>query len=479
MTVVRKNQNILFAGRSVFHFTYYESLIKALCDRGHHVEVLFDEKWSNSQPDEALKIFCTHKYKEFSWRWSARRTGLMRNQLFGLRELYSYSSYLQRPEQSDFYLNRWRNYLPPSVRKIVAKPLANLLLASGLASKLFSIFESLYPASPEIIADICKSKPDLIIASPGNMRFDEEIEYIKAGKALGIPTAILVLSWDNLTTKGLFHIKPDLLLCWNQAHADEATAVHGIDPDRVLQIGSTFFDKWFDADRLMLGRKTFCERVGLDPERPFFLYLGSSSNIAHDESWLAEEVYEAMRKHPDPVLASAQLLVRPHPANAKNYSRLEGSEGLAIWPKTGTLPESDEAQSDFINSVRHAVAAMGINTSGMMDNIILGRPCIALMTERYVKTQDKAVHFGHLYKSGSLEIARDGASCADLLSGLLDGHDEKGGVRDAFVQQFFRPYGLAHSAGKLGAMALESLAQKKQWSQQVKESFLSKIKGAV
>lgn len=462
---------ILFVGRSIYHFSYYESLIKSLCERGHVVNALFDEQWSKSQPHESLKSYEKRDYKSFTRGWSKRRTGLTRNLLLGMRELRSYSSYLQRPEQSDFYLNRWRNYLPSNIQTLVAKPWIKSILASRIMSKLFYLFESAYPIDKEIVKDIQTIDPDLIIVSPGNMRFDDEIEYVKAARSMSIPSAILVLSWDNLTTKGLFHVKPDLLLCWNQAHAVEAAEIHKIPADQIVQIGSTFFDKWFQSDQLKMARTEFCMRVGLKSARPFFLYLGSSANIAADESWLVEEVWRAMRSHPDPKVANSRLLVRPHPANAKNYRRLEGLDGLTVWPKTGTLPESDEAQSDFVNSALHAVAAMGINTSGMIDTIILGHPCIALVVEEYTKTQNEAVHFGHLYRSGAIDIAKGSVACVQAMANLLSGIDTKSTEREAFVKAFIRPCGLQHAAGDLGAMALELLGKRKEWGRSTNSEF--------
>ena len=462
---------ILFVGRSIFHFSYYESLIKALCERGHIVEALFDEQWSKSQPHESLQSFERLGYKCFTRDWSKRRTGLTRSLLLGIRELRSYASYLQRPEQSDFYLNRWASYLPSNIRSFVAKPWAKSILASRVMGKLFPLFESMFPVETEVVKDIRTRNPDLIIVSPGNMRFDDEIEYLKAARAMGIPSAILVLSWDNLTTKGLFHVQPNLLLCWNQAHAVEAAEIHKMPADRVVQIGSTFFDKWFQGDQLKLERASFCMRVGIDSTRPFVLYLGSSSNIAVDESWLVEDVWRALRGHPDPKVSSAQLLVRPHPANAKNYLRLDGLEGLAVWPKTGTLPESDEAQLDFVNSALHAVASMGINTSGMIDTIILGRPCIALVVDQYAKTQNEAVHFGHLYRSGAMDIAKGSAACVHAMASLLSGIDTKSAERAAFVKAFVRPWGLQHAAGDLGAMALERLGEHKKWDLSTNSEF--------
>lgn len=466
---------VLFSGRSVFHFSYYESLVNALTIRGHQVDMLFDEGWSRNQPDLALKSFVERKQDHFSWRWGALRQDSLRNLIFGMREFRSYASYLRRPDQSEFYLKRWANYLPASIRWSLDRNFFKKLLKTGLADKLFLLAERLAPVSACIVEDIAQSSPDVIIASPGNMRFDEEIEYIKAGKKLGIPTAILVLSWDNVTTKGLFHVRPDLLLCWNDIHKSEANAVHHIEMSQTLEIGSTFFDKWFDSNRFHQERDEFCERVGIDPQRPYFLYLGSSSNIAADETWLVDELIIAMRNHSDPAIATAQLLIRPHPANAKNYLRFENVSDVAVWPKVGTLPESEHAQAEFYNSVRHSVAAVGINTSGMIDNIIIGRPCVALVTERYAKTQNEAVHFGHLYHSNAIEIANSSNECANILAALLGKHDDKREARQAFVRRFVRPHGIEFSAGVLGAKALEILANRGCWSLQARQEFLATI----
>jgi hypothetical protein len=466
---------ILFVARSVFHFSYYESIIRSLLVRGHNVEVIFDEAWSDNQSDVALKSFVATQQDRFSYRWGSRRQDSIRNLLFGMRELRSYASYLRRPEQSDFYLKRWANYLPASVRWCLNRKIFETLLRTDLAEKLFLFAEKLTAASVCIVEDIAQSSPDVIIASPGNMRFDEEIEYVKAGKKLGIPTAILVLSWDNLTTKGLFHIRPDLLLCWNDVHKNEANSIHHIEIGQALEIGSTVFDKWFDSNRFLQNRDEFCQRVGIDPKRPYFLYLGSSSNIARDETWLVDELINAMRSHRDPGIAGAQLLIRPHPANAHNYVRFENVADVAVWPKVGRLPESEDEQAEFYNSVQHAVAAVGINTSGMIDNIIIGRPCVALVSERYAKTQNEAMHFGHLSRSDAIEIADSSIECANIFAALLHKQDEKKEPRQLFIRRFVRPHGIEFSAGVLGAKALEILGNRGAWSLQARQEFLATI----
>ncbi len=69
--------------------------------------------------------------------------------------------------------------------------------------------ETLVPPDPGITRWLEDYRPDVVVASPFIFPVSKELEYIKAAKALSIPTVGAVLSWDNLTSKGTFHVIPD------------------------------------------------------------------------------------------------------------------------------------------------------------------------------------------------------------------------------------------------------------------------------
>src|SRR4030095_13968020 len=92
-------------------------------------------------------------------------------------------------------------------------------------------------------------------------------------------SALCVASWDNLTSKGLVRVLPDHVVVWNEAQKREATALHGVPADRVLVTGAQLFDRWFTMQPSR-SREEFCRAAGLDPERPFLLYVGASLFIA-------------------------------------------------------------------------------------------------------------------------------------------------------------------------------------------------------
>ena len=448
---------VLVAGRSVYHFSYYRSVLEALRSHGHELELRFDERWSRGNSDVSLQGFLK-EHPEVSLQWSKTRKDWLREPLFALRELRSYSSYLRRFEQSAYYLDRWRKYLNPAFTRIDKVNAGRWLLGRKSISGAIRVLEAMAPAAKNVVADLRSVAPDVVLASPANMRFTEEVEYIKAARHLGIPTAVLVLSWDNMSTKGLINLHPDLLLAWNRTHASEAILHHGISENRILLTGAPFFDKWFDREQHTVDRSEFLRRVGLPGDMPFVLYLGSSANIARDESWLVTDLIKELSK--SSTLDKASIMVRPHPANARPFAELaQSDQRVVVWPPDGQLPESDGMQADFQNSVQHASAIVGINTTAMIDTLALGRPCVAIITGQYENTQMRAQHFQHLFDSGALNVARSIGEAVTQLEAVASGHDDHAEARLAFLSKFLRPQGMDINAGELVAAAVTELGR--------------------
>ena len=87
----------------------------------------------------------------------------------------------------------------------------------------------------------------------------------------------------------------------------------------------------------------------------------------------------------------------------------------------------------------------------MIDALILGRPCIALVTEQYEKTQTRAQHFRHLLDSEALHVARTTGAAVAQLEAVAAGRDDRAEARQAFLAEFVRPQGMETNAGELVA----------------------------
>lgn len=301
-------------------------------------------------------------------------------------------------------------------------------------------------------------RPDLAVFTPLLDGDPSTHDYLKTAKELGIPTALCVASWDNLSSKGIVQQTPDLVILWNDVQKDEAVGMHGIPPERIRVVGAHLFDHWFEMEP-SCSREEFCRRRGLDPAQPFVLYVCSSGFIAQNEVPFVESWATRVR-NADPPLRDVGILVRPHAAASKHWRDADLSHlgNIAVWPPLGEGPVEDEAKQHYFDSLHHCAAVVGINTSALLEGGILGKPVLSVLAPEYRETQLGTVHFHYLAEGGLLTLAPDLDEHVRQLGAALFG-DEQGNddARDSFVRDFIRPHGLDTPATPLAVDALTEL----------------------
>jgi len=267
----------------------------------------------------------------------------------------------------------------------------------------------------------------------------------------------LPFSWDNLTNRGLIRIPPDRVLVWNSQQKQEAVAYHGVPDDRIVITGAPRFDEFFDL-RASTSRPEFCARAGLDPARPFLLYLCSSHFIAPNEVAFVREWARAIRRSADPCLAGSGILVRPHPAHAEPWegATLGDLENAAIWTDR-TKVQGDPGLYD---SLHHAAAAVGLNTSAMIEAGILGKSVYTIQTAEFAGGQEQTLHFHYLLarNGGLVEVASGLEEHLQHLSGALANPDATRERTQRFVESFVRPRGLDRPVAPIMADEIERAA---------------------
>lgn len=451
----RNGIKVLFVISATNQFTHYKSIIINLSKQGHFVTCLFDKEWSQKSKVDSINI-SNLKIKNFKYSWLRRREDKYRQILFITRELLNFRRYLIfEKEQSFFYLNRAKKYLPFIFRELAKINLFKRLIKSGFSGSFLKLIDKITPADQKIADLIRKYRPDVVMAGPGNIRYSEEIEYIKAAKKLNIPTIIPIISWDNLTTKSLISNIPDRLLVWNQTQQNEAIRYHNIPKNKIRITGSPFFDKWFNNSHPSQSQVNFCSDNGLNEHLPTILYLGSSATIALDETWLVTEIKKAISNYPDKYINKTQIIVRPHPMNYQIYKNI-GKDVAVIIPKEGSLVNSKKDLEVFINCVKYSIAAIGINTSAMIDTLVLNKPVIAILDKKYSQTQSESIHFQQMKDMDVLEIAKNVTDIPKIIQ-KLSKEDSRQDQRMEFIKKFIRPFSLTHSAGLQAVKEIENL----------------------
>lgn len=76
----------------------------------------------------------------------------------------------------------------------------------------------------------------------------QENDFIKAAKLCRVPVYAVPASWDNLTTKGPFLVRPDKVLTWGEASRQHAISIHGFTPEQVSAPGPPHFHPYESVD---------------------------------------------------------------------------------------------------------------------------------------------------------------------------------------------------------------------------------------
>jgi len=323
--------------------------------------------------------------------------------------------------------------------------------------------ERAIPVYGPIVECLREQAPDVLLVSPLVTAASPQVEWIKAARVAGTRTAVCVASWDNLTNKGLLRIEPDLVMVWNDAQRREAEVYHDIPAAKIAQTGAQLFDKWF-ARTVTRPRTEFCARVGFPDTAPFVLFTGSSSFISETNAEVAfvRRWIAALRASGDPVLSTINILVRPHPYNFHSWASEPVADlaGVRVYPRQGYNPIDAENRNDFFDSLFHAAAIVGINTSAMIEAAIVGRPVCSLLAEEFAGTQEGTIHFHHLLpeNGGFLRIAATIDEHVRQLADCLRDPETTRAETERFVASFIRPHGLDRPATPVFADTVERLA---------------------
>lgn len=437
---------------------YLEGTIRGLCEEGHQVVVLLGRQADTSKSPNRVASHFTERLEGLaaeldglSIRAGVEPRGSRRNDLGGALRSWLDCLRFFEPEFADAPKLRARGFsgLPAALREPTEAAAASPEFRASLAAMVRAVEESL-PVPEPARALLAEERPDAVVVCPLIERRTPQVVYLRAARELGIPSAVCVASWDNLTHATLIHGEPDLVTVWNEAQREEAVSLHGIPRERVVPTGAPLYDDWFEQ-RPSTSREEFCDKVGLPADRPFVLYACSSGFIAPDEAeWIPEWV-ECVRDSGEPELSGLPVLVRPHPhkrllADASAAAALEEVPDLAIYPREGAISTSGAELAEHYDSIHHAAAVVGVNTSAMIESAIVGRGVHVLLTRRYRDGQEGMPHFDHLRTAGGglIEARKKERAHAEGLTRAVRGED-----RDlvaersrAFLEEFVRPHGL-------------------------------------
>jgi hypothetical protein len=386
--------------------------------------------------------------------------------IVALRGALDYLRYLEPAFAGAEYLRRRAlKSLPPRYHRLTAirrVPGAAVTTAIRAAR----VLERWTAADPAVVEFVRAADPRAVFVSPlvtlGGAG-SAQTEVVKAARRLRIPVIVGTASWDHLTSKGLVRVVPDLLTVWNDAQADEAVRLHRIPRERIAVTGAQSLDHWFEPLDTA-GVEEYRRSIGVAHGQPFVLFVGSSRNMAPDQSevrfvrrWLA-----ALRGSRSEVLRGLKVVVRPHPTNTAAWRdvSLEDANAVVDPVAFSGIPLTAHEIDTFRRQVLGSAAVVGVNTTAMIEAAIAERPVLAVEDAEFTHSQAQTLHFTHLRApAGGCAIVAPSveAHLVQLEAVLRDPVAAVAAAR-AFVAAFVRPHGLARSGTDLLCDAIERQA---------------------
>jgi len=252
---------------------------------------------------EARKYFQNESHTLQWWLDFLRRAGA--SQRINLQAVDSYI----RQVEAEAHTRRRRQF--PLI-----KGLTWGLRRSRLARKTVVDLQKRF--TPDLYADLFERyQPRLVIASTPGWRYDRYL--LREAAARRIPTAAVIVGWDNTSSYSLPGAPVDWISCWSEIQKEELMLGADWAPEKINIGGIPSYDGYFHR-QWVIPKETYFQSHSLDPERKLISYACSfisfSPNIQNVEA-LARLVSDGS------LAAPSQLLVRLHPNHFLDVPRFK------------------------------------------------------------------------------------------------------------------------------------------------------------
>lgn len=286
----------------------------------------------------------------------------------------------------------------------------------------------------------------------------------------GVPTMVLVSSWDNLTTSGFLAVDVDRITVWNEIMKEQAVTIHGVSPQRVVVTGAPQHDLFARAGGFK-EREAYFRDLGLDPARPLIVYTTGTEGTVPREPEVVSRLEEALRGE---LGDGFQLLVRVHQLDqVQRYDLLRGRPGVALdhagRPRVGDYHDRDfdrSASEHLADTLRHADVVVNTASTISIDAASVGTPVVCLDFDAeaglpYHRSVSRFYDFTHqkpIVASGGVARARSPGEAVAAITRYLEDPSRDAEGRGRLVREQCHVLD-GHSGRRVGTAVLEALSR--------------------
>jgi hypothetical protein len=223
----------------------------------------------------------------------------------------------------------------------------------------------------------CVQPEFVLVASPGHYWLDHLV--IDEAKRRKIPVFCIILSWDNLYSRGPLCRRPDYMMVWSEEMRKQAIEIHAFNKNLISVVGALQF-RYYEGIPAVEHIQKVKNHLQLDSEDEYIAYVCGARTAEYD----VEDILTMKDVIEQSCYRNCKLIVRPHPqGDKKAYDILDSygiivDRGLDITKGTADAFDKDSIQymAAFLAGARFVVSSWG--TTALLEACIFQRPSVQL-----------------------------------------------------------------------------------------------------
>lgn len=330
--------------------------------------------------------------------------------------------------------------------KIMRRVLQKIYYKLAVKNLHFSIIESL--------------KPDLMVGCSFGMGLADGGFLIEA-HAMGVPTVVLVQSWDRTSNKGYPTVHPDYAIVWNEIMRRECEINLEFSKNSIFVDGAPLWDRHFKKTNL-LTQSAWRDQLGIGEKTKVLFYAcgGFASHpanmevIPHIFSLAVEQPFEEKIHVVFRLYPQYYAQVTEQKDATKKRSEIEnllnkyaGVKNISItkpnvaFDGVNFMP-SDGDQKFMLSCLKYCDVSLSQVSSQMIEACIFDKPAINIAfgrrrSEKYdISIGDYLTqHLLRVYGTGAIYQARGPNELKGLVGQAMSNPDALGGERQILLDQ--------------------------------------------
>ncbi|WP_171036613.1 CDP-glycerol glycerophosphotransferase family protein [Dyadobacter sediminis] len=269
----------------------------------------------------------------------------------------------------------------------------------------------------------------IISSSPLDIVENRIVNFLSKDK---IPCVGMIISWDNLTSKGIINANHNCILVWNRFMADEYRkfySIFGRNGSEVCITGIPRFDIYFRKSADAYAETDFRRKYSIKPSDKIILFATSSCKLFPHQIAVTKDLIAYTHEHKNMV-----LIIRCHPADHFYlYDPFLHEENLRIWfpddPVTSVKSKSTARMPDlnFLDSlaemIRHCDVCINVASTMRLDAAACNKHIISIAYDGtnplpYSKSVRRLYDFSHQIPLNRLNIDNRVTNKEELFSAL-------------------------------------------------------------